>query len=284
MAKVKKNTKKKKVDRDFAKKKVKVGKLKKNDDLQISIKTRKIVLPSQLSARNDSVIFKGKSINDLITGSKHTNHNHRISNIDILSELVTGNPTFIKPNINSILSRIGILITDPEPSVRKSILTLSKNIFQHINSYDMQPAMEVFLGQISSGILHRDRGVQKSTGDLLLHIFEKHKTVLMKHIQCIINAIIILLKVCNHKPTVLLYLECVSYFLSSEKLNDINQMTPPLKTGFCNTVFLYKYCKRYQTCASNSTRQPLIDDLVSACLPHIKSLWLEDAPHQVTIT
>lgn len=213
---------KKKTDAAFTKEKKKVGKkiLKANDTL-ISIKTRKIALPEQHASKNSSIVFKGKSISEYITGTKHTNSNQRVQNLVNIQEMLSANLHLIEPNAGALIERLGVVLQDPEENVRSSALVLIKTIISHIKSEDLLPFLQVFVAQLSSGMLHIDKGVQKTTVLVLLTLLQNHLPSTMSHSESLLSSLVTLMSTNKNKQNTLLYFQAIAhilkFFLRSEK-------------------------------------------------------------------
>ena len=214
---------KKKTDAAFSKKKKKVGKkLTKTNETQISIKTRKIALPEQHGKKDSNFVFKGKSISEYITGTKHTNSNQRVQNLLNIQEMLSNNLHLIEPNAGALVERIGQVLQDPEENVRSSALVLAKTILYHIKSEDLLPFLQVFITQLSSGMLHIDKGIQKTTNITIITLFQNHLTNSMVFAEPLLTSLVTLLSTNKNKQTILLYLQAISYILKFYTLSEEN--------------------------------------------------------------
>ena len=205
---------KKKTDAAFSKQKKKVGKkVLKSNETTISIKTRKIALPEQHTYKNDSIVFKGKNISEYITGTKHTNSNQRVLNLVNIQEMLSANLHMIEPNAGALIERLGVILQDPEENVRASALVVVKTILSHIRGEDLLPFLQVFLAQLSSGLLHIDKGTQKTTVLVLLCLFQHHIADAMAFSEPLLSSLITLLSTNRNKQNTLLYFEAVAHIL-----------------------------------------------------------------------
>ena len=112
----------KKNDAAFTKQKKKVGKkLVKTNETVISIKTRKIAVPTQHDEKSGQYVFKGKSVSEYLTGTKHTNGNHRVQNLVGLQDMLSCNSSLINENAGAVIERLAILLQDPESEFSKHV-------------------------------------------------------------------------------------------------------------------------------------------------------------------
>lgn len=205
---------KKKADAAFSKQKKKVGKkvLKSNETI-ISIKTRKIALPEQHTSKDNKMVFKGKSITEYITGTKHTNSNQRVQNLVNIQEMLSANLYLIEPNAGALIDRLGTVLQDPEENVRSSALVLVRTILNHIRSEDLLPFLQVFVAQLSSGMLHIDKGIQKTTVLVLLSLFQNHLANAMTFSEPLLSSLVTLMTTNRNKQNILLYFQAISQIL-----------------------------------------------------------------------
>lgn len=205
---------KKKSDAAFTKKKKKVGKkLVKSNETTISIKTRKISLPQQHAKKDSNIVFKGKSISEYLIGTKHTNSNQRVQNLVNIQEMLSNNLHLIEHNAGALLERIGMVLQDSEENVRSSALVLAKTILHHIKSEDLFPFLQVFMTQLSSGMLHIDKGVQKTTVHMITTLFQNHISNSMIFAESLLTSLATLLSTNKNKQNILLYFQVIAYVL-----------------------------------------------------------------------
>ena len=210
-----KNPKLKKTDDTFHKKKIKVGKkLIKSTETNISIKTRKIVLPDQHIRKDDQLLlFKGKCIKDYIVGTKHTNCNQRIHNLVHIQEMLSTNLNLIEINAGCLIERLGFLLQDSEESVRLAAAVVIKTVLNHMKSEDLLPFLHVFMTQLSSGMLHIDKGIQKTTVHVLHSLFQNHLPSTMKFSDVFLSSLVTLLLTNKNKSNILDYFQALSHIL-----------------------------------------------------------------------
>ena len=242
---------KKKTDAAFTKQKKKVGKkILKTNETTISIKTRKIALPEQHASKDSNIIFKGKSISEYITGTKHTNSNQRVQNLVNIQEMLSTNLHLIEPNAGSLIQRLGVVLQDPEENVRSSALVLIKTIITHIKNEDLLPFLQVFVAQLSSGMLHIDRGVQKTTVLVLLSLLQNHLASTMTHSESLLSSLVTLMSTNKNKPNTLLYLQAIAYILKFSLRSEKSQAHGNSAFVFCFHLFmLLIFISSYPLCS-----------------------------------
>ncbi|XP_063682876.1 uncharacterized protein LOC134817594 [Bolinopsis microptera] len=269
----------KKTDAAFSKTKKKVGKkILKSNDTVISIKTRKIVLPEQHATKDSNMVFKGKSISEYITGTKHTNSNQRIQNLVNTQEMLSTNLHLIEPNAGALIERLGAVLQDPEENVRSSALVLVKTILNHIKSEDLLPFLQVFIAQLSSGLLHIDKGVQKTTVLVLLCLFQNHISNTMTFSEPLLSSLVTLLSANRNKQNTLLYFQAIALIL---KFYVHSEDSRSYETQKSSSVNLYKYTSRQEAVTSRPSQSNLLVRVCECALPHVETIWLEDTPSQV---
>ena len=214
-----KNVQSKKTDNAFQKKKVKVGKkLAKSNETQISIKTRKILLPTQHTLKYDQqLMFKGKSIKEYIVGTKHTNCNQRAQNLVNIQEMLSANLDLIEVNAGCILERLGVLLQDTEENVRLAAVVLTKTVLNYMKSNDLLPFLHVFITQLSSGMLHIDKGIQKTTVHALHYLLQNHFSSAMKFSQPFLSSLVTLLSTNKKKNSIIDYFQALACILKFYK-------------------------------------------------------------------
>ena len=195
-------------------------KILKSNETNISIKTRKIALPEQHANKGSNLVFKGKNISEYITGTKHTNCNQRVQNLVNIQEMLSANLHLIEPNAGALIERLGVVLQDPEETVRSSALVLIKTILNHIKSEDLLPFLQVFVAQLSSGMLHIDKGVQKTTVLVLLCLFQNHLANAMTFSEPLLSSLVTLLSTNRNKQNILLYFQAIALILQFHVQSD----------------------------------------------------------------
>ena len=269
-------------DSAFQKKKKKVGKtVLKSNETVISLKTRKIVLTGQHKQKTSDVMYKGKSLAGYLTGTKHTSAAHRTSNLTTLHEMVTTCPSLLEQHAGPLSDRLGVLLQDTEENVRSSALALGKQFLSETNSTKLEPFLNVLCVQLSSGLLHIDKGVQRTTLSFLIHLLDHHLASTLAHFPPLMGVLCTLLKTSKNKPTILLLCQVVFRLLSATTSSGDHEGTGP---AVCKGpgVALWKVAgARKRTPTGNTSIVGDIVPLVRSVVPHLETIWLEDAPPQV---
>ena len=136
--------------------------------------------------------------------------------------MLSNNLHLIEPNAGALVERIGQVLQDPEENVRSSALVLAKTILYHIKSEDLLPFLQVFITQLSSGMLHIDKGIQKTTNITIITLFQNHLTNSMVFAEPLLTSLVTLLSTNKNKQTILLYLQAISYILKFYTLSEEN--------------------------------------------------------------
>ena len=267
--------KKSKSDSAFQKKKKKVGKkVLKSNETVISLKTRKIVLSNQHAQKTADIMFKGKSLAGYLTGTKHTSATHRALNLTTLYEMVTACPSLLEQHAGPLSERLGVLLQDTEESVRTSALALGKQFLAEASSVKLEPFLNVMCVQLSSGLLHIDKGVERTCLSFLIQLLDHHLDCTLSHFAPLMGALSTLLRTTKNKATVLLLCQVVYRLIEQRESEDAS--VPVCRT---NKVALW----RLAAVGKRSTGSSPVDvePLVRLVVPHLETIWLEDAPPQV---
>jgi hypothetical protein len=123
------NAKPKKIN-DFKKVKAKVGKqVSRGPTTVINVKSKRIVLPTQVNASIEPVVEESSKINQLLRQFHHHSVSHRISALEDMNELLSKS-TAPEMHVALVLPSILELLFDEDKESRQNLLKLIKNLLE----------------------------------------------------------------------------------------------------------------------------------------------------------
>eukprot|EP00116_Pleurobrachia_bachei_P006481 sb/3466743/ len=198
--------------------------------------------------------------------------------------MVTTCPSLLEQHAGPLADRLGVLLQDTEENVRSSALALGKQFLSETSSTKLEPFLNILCVQLSSGLLHIDKGVQRTTLSFLIHLLDHHLASTLAHFSPLMGALCTLLKTSKNKPTILLLCQVVFRLLSATITSGDKEGTAVCKAP---GVALWKIAgvrKRESGPTANTSIAGDIVPLVRSVVPHLETIWLEDAPPQIYAT
>jgi hypothetical protein len=123
------NSKPKKIN-DFKKVKTKVGKqVSRGPTTVINVKTKRIILPTQVNASIEPVVEESSKINQLLRQFHHHSVSHRVSALEDMNELLSKSQA-PEMHVALVLPSILELLFDEDKESRQNLLKLIKNLLE----------------------------------------------------------------------------------------------------------------------------------------------------------
>eukprot|EP01038_Epipyxis_sp_PR26KG_P008965 gene8965-12093_t len=203
MGKIRSKDTKPKIQKDFQKKTVKVGRQVKRNNItqEIKINTKRIIIPLQnqiTTSEHSKIDTDNQHLMNILKQLKHYSMPNRLMAIknlkDFLSQSHSNSSNHLNLTSSTHVSKLPMimpdvmeLLHDDEKEIRGAVVELFNVIFKLYKSESILSVVQVIVTYMCSGLTSIHKGIRKDSLIILQHMAELHGAILIPHLEKVLR-------------------------------------------------------------------------------------------------